>query len=377
MAPTDPVSPASPTGLRRSAACSQSPARRSAERWFAPFCRCRVSRRHVRRPGLPSRVYPGESPYPGRGGGVLSRTMPEIGENELTLHGHRVRYLSAGSGPPVVLIHGITSTADTWAPAMRGLSRGHTVIAPDLLGHGASAKPRGDYSLGAYASGIRDLLATLGHDRVTVVGHSLGGGVAMQFAYQFPERTERLVLVSSGGLGREVNLLLRAAALPGAELVLPLLVPNWLGSAVGGIGWAGARLGLRTRLDLSEVLRGFLSLNDSEARAAFLHTLRAVIDPGGQRVNGHDRLYLAAHLPTLLVWGEADPIIPVAHGRGAHAAMPGSRLEVFHASGHFPHLDDAVRFIDVLSDFLATTEPATLDVETLRSRLRDGAPLAA
>jgi pimeloyl-ACP methyl ester carboxylesterase len=212
---------------------------------------------------------------------------------------------------------------------------------------------------------------------VTVVGHSLGGGVAMQFAYQFPERTERLVLVSSGGLGREVNLLLRAAALPGAELVLPLLVPKWLGSAVGKVGWAGSRLGLRTRLDLAEMLRGFLSLNDAGARAAFLHTLRAVIDPGGQRVSGHDRLYLAANLPTLLVWGERDPIIPVAHGHAAHASMPGSRLEVFDASGHFPHLDDPVRFTNVMWDFLASTEPATLDSETLRSRIRDGAPLAA
>src|SRR5215210_5381144 len=149
--------------------------------------------------------------------------MPETGEHELTLHGHRVRYLMAGSGPAVVLIHGITSSAETWRPAMRALAAGHTVIAPDLLGHGASAKPRGDYSLGAYASGVRDLLAALGHDRATVVGHSLGGGVAMQMAYQFPERVERLVLVSSGGLGREVNLLLRASVLPGSELVLPLL----------------------------------------------------------------------------------------------------------------------------------------------------------
>ena len=303
--------------------------------------------------------------------------MPEIGEFELVLHGHRVRYLQAGSGPVVALIHGITSTADTWVPAMAGLCREHTVIAPDLLGHGASAKPRGDYSLGAYASGVRDLLAGLGHDRVTVVGHSLGGGVAMQFAYQFPERTERLALVSSGGLGREVSLLLRAAALPGAELVLPLLVPGWLGRAVDGVGWAGARLGLRTRLDVGEMLRGFLSLNDAEARAAFLHSLRAVVDPGGQRVSGHDRLYLAENLPTLLVWGERDPIIPPAHGREAHALMPGSTLEIFERAGHFPHLDDPVRFINVVSDFLAATEPATLDPETLRARIRSGAPLAA
>ena len=303
--------------------------------------------------------------------------MPGIGEFELVMHGHRVRYLQAGTGPAVVLIHGITSTADTWAPAMAGLCREYTVIAPDLLGHGASAKPRGDYSLGAYASGVRDLLAALGHDRVTVVGHSLGGGVAMQYAYQFPERTERLALVSSGGLGREVSMLLRAAALPGAELVLPFLVPGWLGRAVDGVGWAGSRLGLRPSQDVAEMLRGFLSLNDADARGAFLHTLRAVIDPGGQRVNGHDRLYLAANLPTLLVWGERDPIIPVAHGHEAHAMMPGSTLELFERAGHFPHLDDPVRFIGVMSDFLATTEPATLDSETLRSRIRSGTSLAA
>jgi pimeloyl-ACP methyl ester carboxylesterase len=304
--------------------------------------------------------------------------MPKTGEHELVMHGHRVRYLMAGSGPPVVLIHGITSSADTWRPAMEALAGEHTVIAPDLLGHGASAKPRGDYSLGAYASGIRDLLAALGHDRVTIVGHSLGGGVAMQFSYQFPERTERLVLVSSGGLGREVNVLLRAAALPGAELVLPLLAPSWLGRAVDGAGWVGARLGLRARRDLEETVRGFVSLSDASARAAFLHTLRAVIDPFGQRVSGHDRLYLAANLPTLIVWGERDPIIPVAHGHAAHAAMPGSQLEVFDASGHFPHMDDTWRFVSVLDEFLAGTEPARLDPETLRSRILEGdARLAA
>jgi pimeloyl-ACP methyl ester carboxylesterase len=128
---------------------------------------------------------------------------------------------------------------------------------------------------------------------------------------------------------------------------------------------------------VGEVVRGFLSLNDAEARAAFLHTLRAVIDPGGQRVSGHDRLYLTANLPTLLLWGERDPIIPVSHAHAAHAAMPGSRLEVFDASGHFPHMDDTFRFVEAMRDFLATTAPAHLDPETLRSRILEGAPLAA
>src|SRR3954453_23879476 len=139
------------------------------------------------------------------------------GTSEITLHGHRVAYRTAGSGPVVVLVHGITGSCATWDLVIDRIAQHYTVVAPDLLGHGESAKPRGDYSLGAYASGIRDLLAALGHDRATIVGHSLGGGIAMQMAYQFPERCERLVLVSSGGLGREVHFLLRAASLPGSE----------------------------------------------------------------------------------------------------------------------------------------------------------------
>jgi pimeloyl-ACP methyl ester carboxylesterase len=295
-----------------------------------------------------------------------------VSERELILHGHRVRFLEAGSGPPLVLVHGITSSADCWRPVIEGLARDHTVIAPDLLGHGESAKPRGDYSLGAYASGVRDLLAVLGHDHVSIVGHSLGGGVAMQFAYQFPERTGRLVLVSSGGLGREVHLLLRAAALPGAEVVLPLIAPRWLGRAIGALGAVGGRLGLRTSPDLGEMVRGFTSLTDVEARAAFLHTIRAVVDPLGQRVSGRDRLYLSESLPSMVVWGGRDPIIPAHHGRAAHEAMPGSRFECFHEAGHFPHLNDPERFVAALSAFLRETEPAVLDPNTLRERIRTG-----
>src|SRR5919107_3023619 len=164
--------------------------------------------------------------------------MSTLAADEIRLHGHGVRFHRAGAGPLVVLLHGIAGTADTWAPVADALAARHTVIAPDLLGHGESAKPRGDYSLGAYASGVRDLVAALGHDRATVVGHSLGGGIAMQFAYQFPERVERLVLIASGGLGREVHPLLRAATLPGSELVLPLLTH----ARVLGLGEAAGRL---------------------------------------------------------------------------------------------------------------------------------------
>jgi pimeloyl-ACP methyl ester carboxylesterase len=297
--------------------------------------------------------------------------LPVIAEHSIRLHGHTVCYRTAGDdGPLVLLVHGITGHGAAWDPVTRLLARDHRVLVPDLLGHGTSAKPKGDYSLRAFAAGLRDLMIALGEDTATVVGHSLGGGVAMQFAYQFPQRVERLALVSSGGLGREVNLILRAAALPGAEQVLPFLTAPWAVGAGARVAQGLARVGLRVGADLVGVAEGFASLRTADSRAAFVHTVRAVIDPGGQRVNATDRLYLAAEVPTLLLWGEHDPMIPVAHGRAAHAAMPGSRLEVFENSGHFPFKDDPERFADVLADFIADTEPARIDDDRTRALLR-------
>jgi pimeloyl-ACP methyl ester carboxylesterase len=272
----------------------------------------------------------------------------------------------------IVLIHGITGSSATWEDVIEPLAEKYTVVAPDLLGHGQSAKPRGDYSLGAYASGVRDLLGALGHDRGTIVGHSLGGGVAMQMAYQFPERCERLVLVSSGGLGREVNAMLRAATLPGSELVLPLLASSRVLNATSAVGSFFGRLGMRAGPDLEEIWRGFSSLNDVGARAAFIHTLRGIVDPGGQRVNATDRLYLAQRVPTMLLWGERDPIIPAHHGRAAAALIPGSRFETFPGAGHFPHRTDPRRFVRTLSDFVESTEPAEVNEDDFRELLRTG-----
>jgi pimeloyl-ACP methyl ester carboxylesterase len=132
------------------------------------------------------------------------------------LHGRPVTYAVAGAGPVLLLVHGMGGGYENWREVIEPLARRHTVVAPDLPGHGASPPGNGDYSIGALAAGLRDLLLALGHQRATLVGHSLGGGIAMQLAYQFPELAERLVLVSSGGLGPEVSLVLRAAALPGS-----------------------------------------------------------------------------------------------------------------------------------------------------------------
>jgi pimeloyl-ACP methyl ester carboxylesterase len=292
--------------------------------------------------------------------------MTESSAQQIELHGHPVTYHRMGEGPAVLLVHGITSSSRTWRSVMPALAERHTVIAPDLLGHGRSAKPRGDYSLGAYASGLRDLLVALEIPRATVVGHSLGGGVAMQFAYQFPERVERLVLVDSGGLGAEVSLVLRAATLPGAEYVLPLMVSSPVRGVTGALGSVLGRLGIHPSADVQGVAEGFESFRDADARRAFVHTARSVIDPAGQRVDASDRLYLAAHVPSLIVWGDRDRMIPVAHGHEAHQNMPNSRLEIFEGAGHFPFNDDPERFISVLLDFIAGTEPAAFDDDLVR-----------
>jgi pimeloyl-ACP methyl ester carboxylesterase len=304
----------------------------------------------------------------------MSRTRRAVvRREELEIHGQRVCFSTGGEGPALVLIHGITATSRTWREVLPRLAEHHTVLAPDLLGHGESAKPRGDYSLGAYASGVRDLMTALGIDKATVIGHSLGGGVAMQFAYQFPERLERLVLVSSGGLGREVHLMLRLVALPGAEFVLPLIVAQPLRDTGERVAGALGKLGLRAGPDLEEIALGFASLGDTEARQAFVHTARSIIDIGGQRVSAADRLYLAEQVPSLLVWGERDRIIPVQHGREARRLMPGSRLEVFPEAGHFPHRGDPQRFVELIGEFVAETKPATVDMARIRELVLRGA----
>lgn len=283
-----------------------------------------------------------------------------------------MNFVEAGRGPVLLLVHGIAGSFESWESVVRPLAAEHTVIAPDLPGHGASAPAAGDYSLAALAAGLRDLLFTLGHDRATLVGHSLGGGIAMQFAYHFPEATERLVLVSSGGLGPEVSPVLRAATLPGADLfIAATATPGRIAGAALARGLAS--VGLRPNADLAEVARAYASLADRGRRAAFLATLRGVVGADGQTVAAADRLYLAEGVPTLIVWGERDPIIPVTHAHDAHRLITGSRLELFAGVGHMPQLEAPQRFVEVLESFLAQAPPAQWSTEQWRARLSGGA----
>jgi pimeloyl-ACP methyl ester carboxylesterase len=287
----------------------------------------------------------------------------------IELHGHDVTYRMAGEGPAIVLVHGLAGSSTTWKYVMPALAEHFTVVAPDLLGHGKSSKPRGDYSLGAYASGIRDLMVALDVEKASFVGHSLGGGVAMQLAYQFPERCERLALVAAGGLGQEVTPLLKVVSLPGSEYILPIILAPWFRERAETVGGALGKLGWKPGSTLTEVWRSYTTLTTREGQQAFVHTIRSVIDIAGQRVSARDRLYLAAAVPTLIVWGDHDRVIPVEHAYAAHELMPHSRMEILEGAGHFLPFEQPDWFNRVLLDFLATTEPAHLELGSLKELL--------
>lgn len=302
---------------------------------------------------------------------ALRRTRLEV--SHVTIHGHRRAYVKAGSGPTVLLLHGLGCDHTTWGPVIESLARRYTVIAPDFLGHGDSDKPRADYSVGGYANGMRDLLTVLGIDTVTVVGHSFGGGVAMQFAYQYPERTERLVLVASGGLGPEVSLALRAITTPGFDQLMGLLtLPGVRHVGVAGLRALAATGGTATR-DLAQVAEIFDSFRDPRARAAVRHVVRAVVDWKGQIVTMSDRAYLTEAMPMCVVWGSHDPVIPARHAANAAALAPRARIEVIPNAGHFPHRDHPQRFAKIVHDFIRSTEPATYSRARWRRLLERGA----
>lgn len=296
----------------------------------------------------------------------------EFKVRKVRIHGYNRAFIMAGRGPALLLLHGIGMNHKTWLPVLPELSRHFTVIAPDLLGHGASDKPRADYSIAGYANGMRDLLTYLGIPSATIVGNSLGGGIAMQFAYQFPHMTERIVLVASGGLGRSVNPIIKALTIPGSGPVLTAAVNPVLRMAVVPAMQRVAATGLPHTGDLQGLAEAYDALADAPTRAAFLHVLRAACDWRGQVITMIDRAYLARTVPTMVVWGDRDLVIPVKHAYSAHELLPGSRLEIFPGAGHMPHEEDPERFAQALTEFIDETPPAIFDNEGFRSLLQAG-----
>ncbi|WP_369830655.1 alpha/beta fold hydrolase [Mycobacterium sp. ACS1612] len=289
------------------------------------------------------------------GPAVVSRpgrdSVPDIPTTDsnlktITLHGDRVAYRDEGAGEVLLLVHGMGGSSATWSGVIRVLAERYRVIAPDLLGHGDSDKPRGDYSVGAFAVLLRDLLDALGVSRVTVVGHSLGGGIAMQFAHQHSQYCERIALISSGGFGGDVGRVLRLLSLPGSELVLPVIASR--PAIVAGNA-------VRALMGSTDRFKARPSLSNRDHRQAFLRTLRSVVDFRGQAVTAVNRLTFNEVLPALIISGDQDRVIPVDHALAAHRTLPNSRLHIMPGVGHHPPTERPEAVARLIDDFVATT----------------------
>lgn len=281
-------------------------------------------------------------------------SQQRVERRHVEVGGNRISYLEAGSvgDPAVLLVHGLMSDSGTWAEVLEPLAeRGLRAIAIDLLGHGASDKPAGAYLLDDFALVLDGFLAALGIEHVTLCGHSLGGAIAIHYGYHFPQRVDRLVLVSAGGLGKEVSWGLRMLALPGAERITGAvmgrpLVQNVLRSP---LVHRACRVTPQRLVNLRRIGR---TLFRADMRTAFFRSLRGVIGPRGQLGSFLEMEYLTAHVPTLLVWSQQDVIIPVAHAHRTHAHLPGSELLVFSGGGHEPHRRNAAEFANAAAAFV-------------------------
>jgi pimeloyl-ACP methyl ester carboxylesterase len=290
--------------------------------------------------------------------------------NHLDLHGERVAYVDEGRGEVLLLLHGMAGSSQTWRSVIKPLSRQFRVIAPDLPGHGESTKPRSDYSLGAFAALLRDLLDELGVSRATIVGHSLGGGVAMQLLYQHPDYAQRLILIGSGGLGPDVGLTLRLLSAPGAELIMPIIAPRQV-LAAGERVWSWLRKAGIEAPRGEEIWRSYSTFSDAPTRQSFLRTLRSVVDYRGQAVSALNRLNTKTELPIMAIWGDRDAMIPVEHAYAAKQARPDIRLEVLADVGHFPQVERPAEVVELIEDFIAADIAAGAEPVGVAQRSQD------
>ena len=302
--------------------------------------------------------------------------VPGLERRQVVVRGHRVSYRTAGSGPPLLLVHGLLECSLTWRKLAPALSLTHTVIAPDLLGHGDSDSPTAvDYSVGGHAWLLRDLLDELGLGRVTIVGHSLGGGIAMAFAGHYPDRVERLALIAPGGFGRAVSPLLRAMAVPGAGPALRAFTARPVRATLGGLvrvlGAAGASGPARGAKELSRILTG---LSDGGGRSAFMKSLRAVIDRRGVAITALDQGPTLRRWPTLILWGTRDHVMPVEQAYAAAELNPDAELVLLDGVGHLPHLSQPAFVAERIAAFaggLPSAQSDSLETALATARTRD------
>ena len=332
---------------------------------WATFVLFAWARRHFKALG-PSTRHSGSATRPAREPGGAART-----EGRVTIGGRTVAYTSAGAGKPLLLVHGLGGTRQTWNGIVDALAETHHVIAPDLPGHGDSDPPAGDFSLGAFAVVLRDLLISLDFRSATIIGHSLGGGIAMQFGYQFPERTDRLVLISSGGLGPQVSPMLRAATLPGAETVVAVLARSPEAVTRRFLSFASRVMpGSLARPDIGPVAEDLHRLTDAGQRRTFVRTASNVIDWRGQSISAIGSLAQLTDLPILLAWGTDDRTIPPHHHRAVSLMLTCPRLLEIPGAGHYPHISAPDQLVPALRDFLETTKPFRYTEARWRQLLR-------
>ncbi|MEE9284685.1 MAG: alpha/beta fold hydrolase [Dehalococcoidia bacterium] len=275
--------------------------------------------------------------------------LPE--DRYTSVDGHRLRYWDEGSGPPLLLLHGLGNSTLVWHQAMAGLAQRFRVVAVDLPGHGYSDMPRGHFPLSEAAGLVALFMRQVGAERFHVAGNSMGGVIALELGLGYPQRVTGLVLVDSAGLGRSIAWILRILSLPGIGEYLDRPSPKQV------------RQLLRTILYdpglISDALVDEMYRQRSRPGAAkwLLRFLRTGVNVAGQRrsIQRQDQLH-RLRPPLLILWGRQDRIVPVAHAHAAAARQPAARLHVFDRCGHWPQMEHTDEFIRVVSNFLHAAE---------------------
>ena len=267
----------------------------------------------------------------------------------------RTRYAVAGSAerPPLVLLHGIGRSLEDWS-ASAPLAERYRLYAPDLIGFGYTDKPDISYTLAQLATFVKDFLDAVGETRpVALLGNSLGGAVAQTFAAQYPERLTALVLVASAGFGKEVILALRLITVPGlGELLMKpsrRSAENTVRSLVHGPS-------LATEERITHTLN--VARQPGAARA-FLAAARNLGTWRGVRAAWREELsrrLAELELPTLIIWGEYDEVLPAAHLESAAQRYPHAQTHLFRDAGHAPQLERADDFNALVLNFLDNLE---------------------
>jgi pimeloyl-ACP methyl ester carboxylesterase len=275
-----------------------------------------------------------------------------VEKRDVEVEGLPIRYLTVGSGPPLVLLHGAGDNSLDWRWIISDLAATHRVYAPDLPGSPDSARPAVDYSPAFFERSVVAFVDALDMGRATFVGNSLGGLIALRLALSEPARVTGLVLVDSAGLGREVNPAFTSVNVPGP---FEAAIPFWR-TPVGAYQRAWGRTALLFAHPPGSVPRGWLAEQCRLALwpgylEAHLATLRALVGPLGQREVLVDRLP-SLKIPTLVVWGARDRVFPESQARDAVAHLPEGSLALIPDCGHMPHVECPDRFLAALDEFL-------------------------